>query len=160
MIRNIKLSDAFAISEIYNYYILNTTITFEEVALPTKEMEQRIAATIPELPWIVYENKGKILGYAYASKWKSRIGYRFAFEISVYLNVNANGQGIGTQLYGQLIEMMKDHGAKVLIGGVALPNPASLALHKKFGFKKVAHFEKIGIKFGQWIDVVYFELFL
>ncbi len=158
MVRNVTFGDANAIAEIYNHYILNTIVTFEETALSTSEMKSRIADTIPDLPWLVYEENQEILGYAYASKWKQRVGYRFAFEISVYLKNGAGGHGIGTQLYTKLIEILKNNGAKVIIGGVALPNPASLALHDKFGFKKVAHFEQIGIKFGRWIDVVYFEL--
>ncbi len=158
MIRTIKISDAEAITKIYNHYILNTIITFEEVAISTQEMENRIKATIPELPWYVFEKNQEVIGYAYASKWKSRIGYRFSYEISVYLKDGEQSHGLGSKLYAQLIESLIQQGAKNIIGGVALPNPISVRLHEKFGFKKVAHYEKIGVKFGKWLDVAYWQL--
>ena len=158
MIRNVKITDASTIANIYNHYILNTNVTFEEVAITADEMKKRISATIPKLPWMVFEKQQEVIGYAYASNWKGRIGYRFSFEISVYLKDGQQGQGIGTQLYATLIDNLIEQGAKNIIGGVALPNPASVRLHEKLGFKKVAHYEKIGVKFGEWIDVAYWQL--
>ena len=158
MIRNVQLSDAASIANIYNHYILNTIVTFEEVAIATEEMEKRISTTFPELPWFVFEKNKKVIGYAYASRWKDRAGYRFSYEISVYLKDGAQGQGVGTKLYAELIERLIENGAKNIIGGVALPNPVSIRLHEKFGFKKVAHYEKIGVKFGKWLDVAYWQL--
>jgi len=160
MIRNVQLNDAKAIAEIYNHYILNTIVTFEEVAISAADMKKRISTAIPELPYLVFEEHQEIKGYAYASRWKARVGYRFSYEISVYLKVGAQGQGLGTKLYAALIEKLIDSGAKNIIGGVALPNPASVRLHEKLGFKKVAHYEKIGVKFGQWLDVAYWQLII
>jgi phosphinothricin acetyltransferase len=107
------------------------------------------------LPWLVAELGGHVVGYAYASKWKARYGYRFSTEISVYLDAAHGGRGMGSKLYDQLFPMLRDRGVHSAIGGIALPNEASVALHEKFGLEKVAHFKEVGIKFNQWIDVGY-----
>jgi L-amino acid N-acyltransferase YncA len=103
---------------------------------------------------------GKVVGYAYASKWKSRSAYRYAVESTVYLDPRFTGQGIGRHLYGSLIAELRQRSLHAVIGGIALPNPASIALHERMGFVKVAHFKEIGWKFNQWIDVGYWELIL
>lgn len=96
-----------------------------------------------------------MIGYAYASKWKGRCAYRYSVEVSVYLHAEQSGQGMGTALYSALFKQLSELGYHVAIGGIALPNAASVALHEKFGMKKVAHFKEIGFKFGQWVDVGY-----
>ena len=161
MIRPATTADAAAIAAIYNHYVLTTCVTFEEEAVPTAEMAQRIADTrATELPWLLWEEAGKILGYAYASKWKSRCAYRYSVESTVYLDPAATGRGLGTQLYTMLIAELRAQKFHGVIGGVALPNAASVALHEKFGFQKVAHFKEVGWKFEHWIDVGYWELIL
>ncbi len=158
MLRTIKIQDAREISEIYNYYILNSVITFEESPVSIEEMGQRIASITSELPWLVYEHDGQIAGYAYASKWKTRSAYRHSAETTVYLKHGQSGKGVGTLLYAELINRLGNMGFHALIGGIALPNDASVALHQKFGFEKAAHFKEVGFKFNQWIDVGYWEL--
>ena len=161
MIRPATLADAAAIAAIYNHYVVNTSVTFEEDAVPANEMAQRISDTFDaELPWLVWEENGQVLGYCYASKWKSRCAYRFAVESTVYLDQAATGRGLGTQLYTALIAGLRQKKLHAIIGGVALPNAASVALHEKFGFQKVAQFREVGWKFKQWIDVGYWELIL
>ena len=161
MIRLATITDAAAIAAIYNHYVVNTSVTFEEDAVSTKEMAQRIGDTIAaELPWLVWAETDKVLGYAYASKWKSRCAYRYAVESTVYLDKAATGRGRGTQLYTALIAELKKQNIHCIIGGVALPNEASVALHEKFGFQKVAQFKEVGWKFEKWIDVGYWELIL
>ena len=106
------------------------------------------------------EENDQILGYAYAGKWHERCAYRYTAESTVYLDSKSGGKGYGTLLYQSLLADLKDLQYHVVIGGVALPNPASVALHEKFGFKKVAHYEEVGFKFDQWIDVAYWQLSL
>ncbi len=158
MIRNATLKDAGQICDIYNHYIENTIITFEEEPLSAAQMEKRISEIIAFLPWIVYEEKGRILGYAYADRWKGRSAYRFSAEATVYLEKNSMGKGIGTELYRRLLEELKARKMHAVMGGIALPNEICKRLHEKLGFKKVAHFPEAGYKFNKWIDVGYWEL--
>ena len=160
MIRSISPSDAPAICAIYNYYILNTPITFEEEAVSEDEMTQRIRETLSAFPWLVYEEQGEVLGYAYANKWKGRCAYRFSAESTIYLRHDQVGRGAGSKLYAQLLSELRKNRLHSIIGGIALPNEASQRLHEKLGFKKVAHFEQVGWKFEKWIDVGYWELIL
>jgi phosphinothricin acetyltransferase len=161
MIRLAKLSDSGKIAEIYNHYILNTTANFEEEAVTAEIMSFRIEEVQRSYPWLVYETmEGQILGYAYASGWKSRCGYRQTVETSVYLKKDAHGQGIGSALYDKLLRLLVEMKIHAVIGGIALPNAASVKLHEKFGFEKVAHFIEVGKKFGEWIDVGYWEKIL
>lgn len=155
MIRQASPSDAAAICDIYNYYVLNTCITFEETAVTVPEMAGRIEDTISSLPWLIWEENGAVVGYAYASKWKGRCAYRYSTESTVYLRPNVIGRGIGRKLYQQLVGDLRKAGMHSVIGGIALPNDASQRLHESLGFKKVAHFEQVGWKFKKWIDVGY-----
>lgn len=158
MIRTAEVSDAQAIASIYNHYVANTTISFEEQPVSAEQMAERILEVrASSLPWLVAEESGKVLGYAYASKWKARSAYRFSVETSVYLQNGAAGQGLGSQLYEVLFRALQERGVHVAIGGIALPNEASIALHEKFGMKKGAHFEQVGFKFGNWVDVGYWQ---
>jgi len=160
MIRAATTADAAAICAIYNHYVLSTTITFEEVAVPPAEMESRIGETLPSLPWLVWEQDGGMRGYAYASKWKGRCAYRHSAEVTVYLDPESTGRRIGTQLYTALLADLRERKFHTAIGGIAQPNAASVALHERLGFRKVAHFEQVGWKFGRWIDVGYWQLLL
>ena len=160
MIRDVRKEDVVAICTIYNYYIVSTTITFEETPVTQSEMSNRIDDITSNLPWVVYEYEGKVIGYAYASKWKTRSAYRYSAELSVYIDVNSKGKGIGTKLYTNLIEKLKELGYHSIIGGIALPNNESVRLHEKFGFKNVANFVQIGFKHNTWLDVGYWQLLL
>lgn len=159
MIRKAVTTDAASICNIYNPYILNSTISFETEPIVEKDMAERIENN-GKLPWLVYEENDKILGYAYASKWRVRQSYRYSVESAVYLDSEETGRGLGTLLYTELLSRLKEMKIHVVIGGIALPNPTSIALHEKFGFEKVAHFKEVGYKFNQWIDVGYWELIL
>jgi phosphinothricin acetyltransferase len=160
MIRPAQPTDAAAIAAIYNHYILHTTITFEEAAVTEGEIVARMAAVQPALPWLAAERGAALVGYAYASPWKSRAAYRHAVETTVYVDRHHGRGGIGSELYAALIGELKGRSMHSLMGGIALPNDASVALHEKFGFRKVAHFEQVGRKFDRWIDVGYWELIL
>jgi phosphinothricin acetyltransferase len=108
----------------------------------------------------VLEEAGQILGYAYATKWRARAAYRFSVEVSVYLASARRGRGWGKQLYTALLDDLAKRDVHAVIGGIALPNEASIALHEKMGFQKVAHFERVGFKNQQWIDVGYWQKLL
>ena len=158
MIRPATTRDAEAVARIYNHYIANTTITFEEQAITSPQMAERIGkVALASLPWLVAEHDGRVDGYAYATQWKERSAYRFSVEITVYLAPEAVGRGIGSALYEALFAELDKRGVHAAIGGIALPNPASVALHEKLGMKQVAHFEQVGFKFGQWLDVGYWQ---
>lgn len=159
MIRNVDLADAEAIAEIYNHYVLNTAVTFEEAAVAASEINARIEEALDaSLPYIICEGSaGEVIGYAYASKWKGRCAYRYSVEVSVYLHPDRTGLGTGTKLYAELLGQLSELGYHAAIGGISLPNPASIALHEKFGMTKVAHFNEIGFKFGKWVDVGYWQ---
>jgi L-amino acid N-acyltransferase YncA len=157
-IRAAVIGDAEAIATIYNHYVTNTTVTFEEEPVSPFEIARRMEEVWSStLPWLVAESDGRIIGYAYATKWKARYGYRFSTEVSVYLDTEHGGRGIGSKLYGDLIPILRQRGIRNIIGGIALPNDASVALHEKFGMEKVAHFKSIGVKFDQWLDVGYWQ---
>ncbi len=158
LIRNVSPDDASQICEIYNYYVLNTIITFEESSVSEFDMRNRIEQIKHKFPWIVYENQGIILGYAYAGEWKSRCAYKHSVESTVYLKKGEEGHGIGTILYEELIKRLKSSNIHAVIGGIALPNSASVALHEKFGFEQIGQFKEVGYKFDIWIDVGYWEL--
>ena len=158
MIRAATPDDAAAIAAIYNHYIATTTISFEEQAVTAAEMAQRIRDVSATLPWLVREDGGRVAGYAYATKWRVRSAYRFSAETSVYVEQGRGGQGIGSALYTALLAELRARGVHMAIGGIAQPNPASVALHERLGFVKVAHFSEVVRKFDRWIDVGYWEL--
>lgn len=150
-------ADAAQIAEIYNYYIRTSHATFETETIDSGEMEKRIRAIGENYPYLVAEAEGEILGYAYAAKYKERSGYRHSTEVSVYVKNNLKRKGTGTLLYQKLFAALKPE-IHAVIAGISLPNEASVRLHEKFGFEKVAHFREVGFKFGRWIDVGYWEL--
>ena len=160
MIRRCSPADAAWIAEIYNHYVRETVVTFEEQCVTDADMAQRIGDLTVRHPWLVWEQDGSILGYAYASSWKARSAYRFAVESTVYLAPACTRQGIGSRLYEALIAELRSRGVHCVVGGIALPNPASIALHEKFGFRKIGQFHEVGWKFGAWVDVGYSELLL
>lgn len=150
--------DAGAIADIYNHYVLETIATFEEEAVSAAEMARRIRGVLDlPLPWLVAEDDGRLLGYAYAVRWRARFAYRFSVESTIYLMPGQDGRGIGSQLYEALFSVLRDSGIHAVMGGIALPNPASIALHEKQGMKQVARFQAVGFKFGRWIDVGYWQ---
>ena len=157
MIRHANLEDAQAICDIYNYYVLNTIVTFEEDIVLADDIADRIKKVSEKYVWLVYEQKDEIIGYAYAGEWKSRCSYRFSVESSVYLKNGFSGKGIGSKLYEALLKKLEKTDIHAVIGGISLPNEGSIALHEKFGFEKIARFKEVGFKFEKWIDVGYWE---
>lgn len=168
-IRSATRADAQAIATIYNHYIRETVITFETVELTADDMAARIAKLEGlGLPWLVALDGDLIVGYAYAGPFKERAAYVHSLETSIYLDPTSVGRGLGRALFDELIVRLQGldpaHSptapVHALIGGIALPNDASIALHEAIGMKKVAHFEEVGFKLGQWIDVGYWQMSL
>ena len=159
-IRPCIASDAARVRDIYNHYVRETVITFEEEPVSEREMAERIRDVTARWPWLVGEENGVVTGYAYASAWKTRSAYRFSVESTVYVAAEHCGRGIGTQLYRALLAALREQKIHYVTGGIALPNPASVALHERLGFRKIGHFSEVGFKFGRWVDVGYWELIL
>lgn len=160
IIRDVVLRDSAQICEIYNYYVLNTNISFEEEQIAVEEMARRINAITQRYPWIVLECDDVVLGYAYASRWKERSAYRFTAETTVYVDRNHLGEGAGTVLMEALLSRLDAVDLHALMAVISLPNEKSVALHEKLGFRKAAHFAEVGFKRGAWIDVGYWEKML
>jgi phosphinothricin acetyltransferase len=145
---------------LYNYYILNTAATFEEEAVSPGEMEERIRTVSSRYPWLVWEEGGEPAGYAYAHQYQVRSAYRCTAEDSIYIKHGFEGRGIGKALLGALLEKLRNMELHTLMAVITVPNEKSVAIHEKFGFKKMGIFSEIGSKFGQWRDVGYWELLL
>jgi phosphinothricin acetyltransferase len=161
VIRDIEERDFDTIVDIYNHYIRDTNISFEEIEIDTKEISTRIdRVRSAGLWWLVFVECDRVLGYAYATPWNDRSAYRYSVEVSVYLDHQATGQGIGNKLYGELFHRLRGKSIHAVIGGIALPNPGSIKLHEKFGMQQVAHYKQVGYKFGQWVDVGYWQVLL
>jgi L-amino acid N-acyltransferase YncA len=159
-VRNAVMSDASAIAKIYNFYVLTSTITFEEKAVTEKEMEKRIKDVTENFPWLVAEFDGQVVGYAYAGQFGARSAYRYSAEGSIYVDNEMRAKGIGRLLYKELIGQLKRQNVHTLIACIALPNVASMSLHKKLGFQPVAHFKEVGFKQEKWIDVTHCQLMM
>ncbi len=160
-IRPAVLSDAAACTDIYAHYVRESIATFEEEPPTAEDMAQRIQeAGELGLPWLVAELEEQVVGYAYASRWKGRCAYRYSLEITVYLDHRHCGHGLGRRLYERLFPELAELGYRVLIAGISLPNEASVGLHEAMGMTKAGQFDEVGYKFGQWIDVGYWQKIL
>lgn len=150
------LEDAEKLLAVYAQYI-DTPVTFE-CALPAKEeFVERIRTISREYPYLVWEEKGNIVGYAYAHRQMERQAYQWNAELSVYLDQSYTEQGIGKRLYRLLIEILKLQGIRTVYGGVTLPNPRSEGLHRSLGFRLLGMYRHTGYKCGKWHDVGWFE---
>ncbi len=161
MIRTFETGDEVGIAQIYNHYVLHTTVSFETEALSLDAMRQRLAAIASSYPCLVDSENGEIRGYCYAHQWKERAAYSHTWETTVYIAPHHLGKRIGLRLMEELIEMSRTTGrCRALVACITGDNAASIALHEKLGFTKVSHFPQVGAKFGIWLDVVDYELLL
>ena len=159
MIREVTPSDAPAITSIYNHYVEHSYATMQYELSETAFFEEKIKHVRSSGHfWLVVELENEIVGYAYSAKWNPREGYNRTCEISVYLSPTITAKGWGTKLYTELFERLREKGMMVIIAVIGLPNEASIALHEKFGMKKVAHFPRMGFKLGNWMDVGYWQV--
>jgi L-amino acid N-acyltransferase YncA len=159
-VRQASPRDAERFCEIYNWYVLNTIITFELEPISSIEMSERIVQKLEKYDWLVGEHEQDIVGYAYAGSFRARAAYDHSTELSVYLDHTKTGQGFGSVLYQAMIDRCRALGFKELIGGVALPNETSVKLHERLGFQKIGVFPRVGFKFEHYIDVGFWQLSL
>ncbi|KAJ3070979.1 hypothetical protein HDU98_006007 [Podochytrium sp. JEL0797] len=164
-IRPVTEADAEAITAIYNHYIRDTIITFEEDEVSVDEIRSRIRTIVASgFPYVVWQDpvSSHILGYAYTSTFRTRNAFRFTTESTIYLAHDAKvmNQGIGTKLYEALITECRARKFHAILGVVSLPNDSSARLHEKLGFVKCGHLRDSGFKFGKWVDVGIWELIL
>lgn len=159
IVRDVQLTDAGRIAQIYNHFVEASIATFELEPLDRAEVKRRIQACLQaQYPYLVADDRSELLGYAYAHQYRPRPAYDGTVEISVYTKPGCERHGVASALYGKLIPMSFEAGFHTILAGIALPNEASVRLHEKFGFKKVAHFREVGRKFDRWIDVGFWQL--
>jgi L-amino acid N-acyltransferase YncA len=152
-IRCAKIEDAQHIIDIYNWYIINTIITFETDPVSLAEMQERICEKLQHHDWLVAEINNEIIGYAYYGVFRARAAYRHTVESTIYLSKNFKGRGLGLPIYSALIDSAKNKGFREMLGVIALPNPESIKLHQKAGFNEAGLMKNIGFKFDTYIDV-------
>ena len=157
MIRIATEADIPAILDIYAPYILNTTATFEYTVPTREEFTARFWGITAQFPWLVWEEHGKVLGYAYGSAPFARSAYRWSGEVSIYISPEAQGRGIGKQLYAAVEAILWRQGYRVIYAIVTEENKGSLAFHEKLGYRVRAVFPGCGLKFGRFLGVVWME---
>lgn len=167
IIRAARREDAQELLRIYAPYVEKTAITFEYEIPTAKEFEERMARVMEKYPYLVAEKEGQILGYAYASAFHARAAYGWCAESSIYVDMNARGEGTGGLLYRRLEDALSAQGILNVNACIAFANPedeyltnASVSFHSHFGYRMVGRFEKCGWKFGRWYDMVWMEKML
>lgn len=159
-IRIATLADAEAVLEIYKPFVTDTVVTFEEIVPSVSEFRERMASILTECPYLLCLINGRIVGYAYASAYRSRSSYRWNREVTVYIHPDGQRKNIGTALYYALIEILKKQNFANLLAVVTLPNEGSARLHERVGFTPCAVFNQVGYKMNQWHKVGWWELAL
>ena len=150
-------ADVAAIHEIYAPIVERTAISFE-TSVPTHlEIEDRLAATVPQYPWLVAADDGVVLGYAYGHRFAPRAAYAWSVETSVYVRDGARRSGVGRALYDGLLAVLAAQGYEQAFAGIAPPNAASVRLHEAVGFRHIGTYERVGFKFGAWHDVGWWQ---
>ena len=157
MLRLATIRDADRIQEIYAPYVLETAATFEITPPTVAEMRQRICAISATYPYLVCEREDELVGYAYASQYREREAYRYAAAASVYVARERQSCGIGSELYGALLAILKRQNYATCVASITLPNEKSLRLHEKFGFAQVGVMRGVGFKLGKWHDTMWLD---
>jgi phosphinothricin acetyltransferase len=153
-------ADSAAIAAIYTPFCESTPVSFEETAPTPAEMARRIRKILEQYPWLVLDDGGEVAGYAYASKHRERPAYRWAVDVSVYVDPGYRRRGVGRALYTTLLALLRLQGFFKAYAGVALPNPGSVGLHTAVGFEPVGIYRGVGFKHGAWHDVGWYQLAL
>ena len=157
MLRNAVEADVPAMLAIYAPYVESTTYTFEYTVPAEAEFLSRFREITGQFPWLVWEEEGRILGYAYGSLPFARAAYAWAGEVSIYLAPEARGQGLGRRLYTALERLMAAQGYRIFYAIITEENAPSLAFHKALGYREAGVFTRCGLKFGRWLNVVWME---
>ena len=150
--------DGAGVAAVYRPIVEATAISFEEVAPGPVEMAERMRAILARTPWLVAEEDGALVGYAYAGPHKERAAYRWSVSISAYVAEGWRGRGLGRRLYAELLEVLRRQRFVNVYAGVTLPNPASVALHEAIGMRRIGVYERVGYKRGGWHDVAWFGM--
>jgi len=158
MIRLATEADADAVAAIYAPYVRDTAISFETEPPGVDEMRSRIRAVLAWAPWLVCERDGRAVGYAYAGRFHARAAYQWTVEVTVYVDSTAHRVGVGRALYDVLLDALRLQGFRVAVGIIALPNPPSVGLHERLGFRSVGVAPGLGFKHGRWHDVGWWQL--
>ena len=151
-IRLASESDAAQILDIYAPVVRETAISFEWDPPSLDQIRHRMRRVLEMLPWLVCDVDGRIAGYAYASPFKTRAGYRWSCELTVYVHPEFHRCGVGRALYAALLPCLTAQGYQVAVAVITIPNPASVGLHESIGMRRVGTYHAIGHKFGQWLD--------
>ena len=154
-IRTVQLSDAEAILQVYAPFITDTCISFEYVVPSVEEFAQRIASISAEYPYIVLEEDGEIVGYAYAHRYLERVAYSWDVEVTIYLAAKVQGKGLGVILYDALEKLMALQNIKNLYSCITGDNVHSIEMHRSMGYELIGTFPKAGFKHDRWLDVVW-----
>ncbi|WP_339895050.1 N-acetyltransferase family protein [uncultured Algibacter sp.] len=158
MIRPVHINDTQELLEMYNYYVINTTVNFDIEPLSLKTFSDKLNLITADYPFIVYEEDNEILGYAYGSRFRPRAAYNYVAESTVYVKHTSHGKQIGSKLYAELIRLLKETNLHTVLGVLTIPNEASIKLHEKFGFEQVANLKEVGFKFGEWQNIGIWQL--
>jgi L-amino acid N-acyltransferase YncA len=157
-IRGVHVDDADAVQAIYAPIVRESTISFELEVPTVADMRVRIASASGDLPWLVgVDDSGAVVGYVYASRHRERAAYRWSVDVTAYVRADHRGQGIGKALYGRLFDLLIAAGYCQAFAGIALPNPASVALHESIGFLPIGVYRNVGFKHGAWRDVGWWQ---
>lgn len=156
-IRMARPDDAPPITAIYAPFVSDTPTSFELIPPTENEMAHRLAKTLAQFPWLVADADGAVAGYAYASKHRERAAYQWAADVSVYVHKDWRGNGVGRTLYSALFAILRAQGYYNIYAGIALPNPASVALHEAMGMIPVGVYHHVGYKAGAWHDVGWWQ---
>jgi phosphinothricin acetyltransferase len=156
-IRPAAVTDAEAIQRIYAPIVENTAISFEYVPPSVVEMAERISSTSRTHPYLVAVDGSGVCGYAYANAHRERAAYRHSVDTTVYIAPEARGKGVGRALYSELLPELQRRGLHMAFAGIALPNPASIALHESVGFSALGIYREVGFKFDRWHDVGWWQ---
>jgi L-amino acid N-acyltransferase YncA len=158
VVREARLDDGEAVARIYAPYVTETPITFEEQPPDAQEMSQRLSEIQTKYPYLVAELNGRVVGYAYATAFRTRASYRWGVELAVYLDESCRRRGIGRILCGTLLPLLEAQGFVIAYAGITVPNPSSVGLFEAIGFTRVGLFNACGFKSGAWHDVGFWEL--
>jgi phosphinothricin acetyltransferase len=156
-VRDASSRDAPACAAIYAPYVTDTAITFELDPPGSREVAGRIAQAQRTHAWLVLEDSGRVVGYAYGGPHEARPAYRWSCEVSVYLELGRRRTGGGRALYGALLDRLAERGYRTAVAGMTLPNEASVGLHRAMGFEPVGTYRRIGWKHGAWHDVAWVQ---
>ena len=158
MIRPFEIKDIPELLDMYNHYVLHSTATFDIEPMSMAAFTEKLTRIDHDFPFIVLEENGELLGYAYGSKFRPKPAYNTTVESTVYVKHNTHRKKLGSLLYEDLLKRLKEANFHTVIGVLTLPNEGSVRLHEKFGFKQVAYLKQVGYKFDTWLDVGFWQL--